>query len=112
MAPMAGLAIARNNKPALADCTPTQIRPSPRASAGRRRHRGALGSAGDRRLARAALVFELRADVGSQRHLGDLTELGARQRADEFETFGPLVLGQALSLQVSTDVGEHRRVPR
>ena len=44
------------------------------------------------------LVFELRADVGAQCHLGDLPDLGARQRVDDFEAFGPLVLGQAFSL--------------
>jgi hypothetical protein len=57
-------------------------------------------------------VFELRADVGAQCHLGDLPDLGARQRVDQFETFGPLVLGQALSLQVRADTGECRRILR
>src|SRR6202035_3382018 len=62
--------------------------------------------------ARGDLAFELRADVGAQCRLGDLPDLGPRQRVDEFETFGPLVLGQALSLQVGADAGECRRVLR
>jgi hypothetical protein len=57
-------------------------------------------------------VFELRADVCAQCHLGDLPYLGARQRVDEFEAFGPFVLGQALGLQVGADAGERRRVLR
>jgi hypothetical protein len=63
----------------------------------------------DYRPARGGLVFELRANVGAQCHLGDLPYLGARQGVYDFETFGPLVLGQALSFQVSADVGECRR---
>ena len=39
-------------------------------------------------------AFELRADVGAQYHLGDLPDLGARQRVEEFETFGPLYLAR------------------
>ena len=57
-------------------------------------------------------MFELRAGVGAQCHLGDLPDLGARQRVDRFETLGLLVLGQALSLQVRADTGECRRILR
>jgi hypothetical protein len=42
----------------------------------------------------------------------DLPDLGAQQPVDGFETFGPLLLGQALSLQVRADAGECRRAPR
>jgi AcrR family transcriptional regulator len=59
-----------------------------------------------------SLVFELRADVGAQGHLGDLSDLSAWQHVDEFEAFGPLVLGESRSLQVGADVGECRGVLR
>jgi len=42
----------------------------------------------------------------------DLPDLGAQQHVDGFETFGPLLLGQALSLQVRADADECRQALR